>query len=183
MRKCRERLLSTTSFIRNTFFYPFYHENIFWKVVVSQFALTSILKQPFHLQKHVGHIQHWIFRICRNVYISTTGVPMGNKQWGAPTHEVTWFFHCVILWDHEKNWQHYISTISVLIANQTWQHSKLSWWVPTHKSTWPFDKMFLRGHVTNLNHFISPTIVPTATKLGSMVVYLEELLSIKSYNT
>ena len=40
--------------------------------------------------------------------------------------------------------------------------------------------MILRGHVTNENRYISITKVPIDTKLGSMVIYLDGLLSIKS---
>ena len=37
-------------------------------------------------------------------------------------------------------------------------------------------------HVTILKHYISTTSVLLATELGSVVTYLDELLSIKSYN-
>ena len=40
--------------------------------------------------------------------------------------------------------------------------------------------MILQGHVTNENRYISTTKVPIDTKLGSMVIYLDGILSIKS---
>ena len=42
--------------------------------------------------------------------------------------------------------------------------------------------MIFWGHKTNENHYICTTAVAMATKLGTTVTYLEELLIIKSYN-
>ena len=43
--------------------------------------------------------------------------------------------------------------------------------------------MVLQGHVTNENHYIFTTRVPTATKLGGMVTYLDRLLRLKPHDS
>ena len=46
-----------------------------------------------------------------------------------------------------------------------------------------FDYMILRDHVTSQNHYISTITMPMTMKLGKMLTYLEELLTIKLHNT
>ena len=52
---------------------------------------------------------------------------------------------------------------------------------PNHKMTQHSVHVVLQCHVTNKNHYISFTRVPMATKLDTMVTYLERLLTKKSF--
>ena len=68
-------------------------------------------------------------------------------------------------------------------GRQSWQDGNLTWQAPTYKVTWPFDHMVLQGHETNKNHFMFTTIVPLATKLGTMITYLDRFLPLKSHDS
>ena len=66
---------------------------------------------------------------------------------------------------------------------QSWQDGNLTWQAPTYKFTWPFDHMVLQGHETNKNHFMFTSIVPLATKLGTMITYLDRFPPLKSHDS
>ena len=66
-------------------------------------------------------------------------------------------------------------------VHQTWQDGISPWWDAPHKVTWPFGHAILQTHLTNENHYISTTRVPMTNKLGKMMIYFEELLTIKSF--
>ena len=73
-------------------------------------------------------------------------------------------------WDKLKSFYlHYRSAYN----HQTWQDGNFVWWASAYKVTWPFDEVFLQDHMTNQNLYISTTTVPMATKLRTMVTYLE----------
>ena len=151
---------------------------------------------PCALQKIImvdvsGHILWLISRICskkknsiwRNLYISTTTVPIATKlgrvviqNEGFPhirphnTYVNTWL--CCLLRSRDKS-----RTLYLYFQNgywhQTWHDGKLPWWITTHKVAWPwpFDHVVLWDYVRSSNHYISTIPVPMPTKLCNLVVW------------
>ena len=69
--------------------------------------------------------------------------------------------------DKLKTYLHY----QISYGHQIWQNVNLPS-APSYKITWSFDHVVLRDYVTNWNRYISTTAVPMATKLGTIVTYL-----------
>ena len=67
-------------------------------------------------------------------------------------------------------------------GHQTCQSGDLPWVALIFKITWPFHHVVLRDRVTNWNHFNYTTRVVMATKISSMVTYLNGLLPIRSHD-
>ena len=85
-----------------------------------------------------------------------------------------------------RSWKVTLQTktiIPLLPDHQSWQDGNLTWQAPTYKVKWPFDHMVLQGHETNKNHFMFTAIVPLATKLGTMITYLDRFLPLKSHDS
>lgn len=67
-------------------------------------------------------------------------------------------------------------------GHQTWQGGDLPWGAPTHKAKLPFDHVVFQDQVLNYK-YISTIRVPIATKLNSVLTYLDGLLHVKSHDT
>ena len=89
---------------------------------------------------------------------------------------ITWFSK--VTWQKKLIYLYYQSAY----GHQTWQDGNLTWRAPTHKVKQRLDHMVLQVHVTSKSHYTSTTRVLMATKLGSMITYLDGLLSIKSHD-
>ena len=108
----------------------------------------------------------------------------GNLPWWAPTHKVNdklkpllqylWPLNSVGRWHNLRG---------SFPKSHIKQNGNLHWRAPIHKITWSFDHVVLRDHVINLNYYIFTNTVLIATRLGRMVIKLEELLITKSFNT
>ena len=84
----------------------------------------------------------------------------------------------LITWSCIVTWQTRILYLRCQTAHshQTWQDGNLPWSAPTHKVSWLFDCVILRDHATNYKNILTAT-VPLTTKLGRMLKYLEEFLT------
>ena len=81
------------------------------------------------------------------------------------------------LWYYRVYRNVHISTTTVPTATKLERVVDLPRGAPTHKVTWTFDHEIFEDNVTNWNHYISK--VPIATDIGTIVIYLKELLAMK----
>ena len=131
-----------------------------------------------------------IRRLCdklKSLYLVPIQVPMATKlgrmgtwdlPWGASNHKVTWCFDYMVWRYHVTNWNHYISTTTVLVATK---HGRMI----THLDGLLFIKyldhlILWSSEVTwPSKTIISTMAVPMTTKLDRMQTYLEWLPPIK----
>ena len=105
----------------------------------------------------------------------------GVLPWEVLIHKITWPFDYVVFQGHVTKKLLYLYYQSAY-GHQTWQDGNLTWRAPTHKVKQRLDHMVLQVHVTSKSHYTSTTRVLMATKLGSMMTYLDGLLPIKSHD-
>ena len=122
-------------------------------------------------------LQHLILLYLHyhNVYAHQTWSG-GDLQLGGPTHKITWYFDHMILREIKTT-----SQTKTINLHETWYDGDFAWRATNHKVIQGSDHVVLQNHMKNENHYISTIRVPTATKLGRMVTYLNGLLPIKSH--
>ena len=113
--------------------------------------------------KDMHPLPQYLARYCVPLpqYLAMT-TKLGQLHWGAPSRKVTWSFNHVVLWDHVTNQIRYISTWakSMTVNDMTWL-GVIEWLRPVKPQ-----------NPLNMD-----------TKLVKEVIYHQELLSIKSYDS
>ena len=107
-----------------------------------------------------------------------TPIKSSYLTWRPPTHDVTWPFDDVVLWNNVSNWSHYISITTVLVSTKLGRVLSYLKGLPPVKShgSWVKWSCKIMWQIKN----IPTTTEAMVTKFGRAVTYHEGPSLIKS---